>query len=369
MSWNKRHFPYFLIALSSMVITVLMAVFFPTFSPEVGDSAKYLEITRSLIEDHHYPIIEDEVYAPGYPIFLIPFHLIFSNPLRAVYIAQSLLVGLIAGLVYYAGRSQLSLTKQWAFLAALLVLCWPYLLLYGNLIMSEVLFIVLIFSALLLFFKREKQPFHWIISSILFAMASLTRPVGLLLPFWLTIFLTGYHSLRNKRWTFQKTLIPFLILYMLLLIPWMAFSSQKSGELALLATNLEDVVQKHNSPEKTFKTHITDKLSNIVLFWNPGADGYQAEAVTNRYPAATSFIWLYKIGFFILLTAAAGSLFLKDAKVHEFAIPIFYFWAVHSVLFPYPRYMLPLIPLIALFAMVFAQHMIGSKRMNMKDVS
>jgi hypothetical protein len=93
------------------------------------------------------------------------------------------------------------------------------------------------------------------------------------------------------------------------------------------------------------------KVKNVFLFWNPGAGGYQAQAYIDRYPFVRTLIWLYRFGFFVLLALAFTTLRRwKDEHVALTWIVIGYFWGVHTVLFPFPRYMLPIIPLVLILA-------------------
>jgi hypothetical protein len=84
----------------------------------------------------------------------------------------------------------------------------------------------------------------------------------------------------------------------------------------------------------------------VYLFWDPGASGYQMEALTQHFPVARYAALAYRIGFAVILLFAIGALGIRNAFPWIMWAVIGYVWAVHVVLFPSPRYTLPIIPFV-----------------------
>ena len=98
-----------------------------------------------------------------------------------------------------------------------------------------------------------------------------------------------------------------------------------------------------------FSDGLSGRLKNFFFFWNPGAAGYQAEALSDRYPAARAGFTFYKLVFAGIVISGFLSLrYFGQKPIAALWVFIFYFWAFHTLLFPYPRYTLPIIPLIIL---------------------
>jgi hypothetical protein len=97
---------------------------------------------------------------------------------------------------------------------------------------------------------------------------------------------------------------------------------------------------------------VKSKLTNLLLFWNPGAGGYHAEQLVEEFPPAQYLIWLYKLGFFMILALAFSTLLLvlRDIRIFGLWAIVFYLWALYSMLFPYPRYTLPVMPIMLVLA-------------------
>ena len=353
-----------LLLIGSLAIAACSVLFFPRFSIDVGDSAKYHAIATSLVTEHAYPIIEEELYAPGYPLFLSAIYSTLGTSQGSIIVLQGILLGGIALAVFCFGIKFFLLKPKTALLASGMVLFWPYFILYANLVMSEILFIFVLFIALLTLWHswNVNSIKHTITAGILFAIATLIRPVALLLPVWLILGSFIIARLTSLQAPSARRILIFFAAVFLTLSPWIIYSSIRTESITPVATNLADVITKFDEPEHTALDTLKQKSMNLALFWNPGAGGYQADAVVEKFGAAKYFITLYKIVFFILLLFAGLAALRKTPIALYSWLCIGYFWAVHTVLFPYPRYALPAIPFVILLSIYYLQHMIGSKK-------
>jgi len=158
---------------------------------------------------------------------------------------------------------------------------------------------------------------------------------------------------------------------LLVLTPWTLYNYERTGKFSPVNSTLPAVFSKsfdslaysaEYSGNRTFepvldgpattRDVIVSKITNVYKFWNPGAGGYQAEQLVAEFPPATYFIFLYKVGYFVMLALAFSTLFLllRDVRVLGLWFIITYVWALHATLFPYPRYTLPIIPVMILLA-------------------
>ncbi|MDO8264937.1 MAG: hypothetical protein Q7T34_01040 [Candidatus Parcubacteria bacterium] len=104
--------------------------------------------------------------------------------------------------------------------------------------------------------------------------------------------------------------------------------------------------------EATAKILLISKIKNIYLFWNPGAGGENARELVQKYPLLEILFSAYKIVFFAIVFLAFLSLrYFKQKEVFLLWTIIFYFWALHIFLYPYPRYTLPIMPFIIVLAL------------------
>ena len=350
----------FFVALSSYLGKILISVL-PPF-PVISDSLKYIEIAEG-IQKGFYPAIEGIYYNPGYPYFLSKVFSYVGTSVTEIYQVQFFLLGVVAFLTYLLASRYLRIAFWLSFLVGLSVLVWPYMILYSLLVMSAVPYIVIILLAIILTLESlERASWKWFaITGVVFALAALMRPVALLLPFWLVGIGVVLHLLKFYKLPSLKNIAIGLVCFIITISPWMHFKSTSE-------TQPDTTRQSSHVYEKAFVTLsyeedrdltepvllsdvVVSKLQNLYRFWNPGAGGYQAELLVEKKPATKYLIELYKVGFILILVLAFLSLLatLTTPLVLLWSV-ILYVWMLHTVLFPYPRYTLPVIPLVLVLA-------------------
>lgn len=356
--------------LASLFLACILQRALPAF-PVVSDSLDYQNIAQGLIDHHTYLDISNDhiIYPPGYPIFLaVLFGIQGHVGYVLVYFVQTLFVGLTAWLVFQLLNS-LTKKDRVRWLGAIITLFWPYLLLYSHIVGSEALYIpLLIGSVTAAAYAIRTQSWKWtLLSGLLFGCTILTRPVALFLPIGLLIFLATMMALRyiSQNYESLKQLGVIVLLSFVFIAPWSIAVSWSKGYVIPVASNLSFVFKKANTslaylPEYaknttnsiTTKDVIRAKLRNFILFWDPGAGGENVDILAKRYPLVFAAVLVYKIGYFVLLGLALVGAWIHRKNLTNLVIvgTIGYFWAVHTVLFPFPRYTLPVIPLILVLA-------------------
>lgn len=358
----------------SFILCAVISQVVPQF-PVISDSADYDTLALRILDDPRsisMPI-DETVQPPLYPLLLAGVYSFFGHTYSAVYAIQFIFVGLIAAFMFIVARAYLKISFRSALVVALCILGWPYFILFSLLLRTEVLFIFLtLWSALLFLRFVETEVKQYVFASgLVLGLATLARPVTLLLPIWLggSILLLLFLFRREEYRKRMQNIIVYtgiaFVGFMLVVGPWIAYVSYHNQSFIPVSGNARAVLEKGNVTfeyledselERTGETSFVDllrvKSMNVFLFWNPGAGGYRAERIYEIYPIASVGIWLYRIAFFLLLIGAAYALYRHENRyVILSGVIIAYFWAVHVVTFPYPRYMLPTVPFVIVLAL------------------
>ncbi len=370
------------------VIGAFLALHILPAFPVISDSLDYDVIAQNILTQHQYTEISVDkiIYPPLYPLFLSLIYAIFGHTYKAVYFIQFLLVGITAGIFYKIYTKFFHLPVKLSILACLFIIAWPYMILYSLLISSEILYITFLSFSLYFFLNFLEDPSykHTALTAATLSYAVLTRPVALLLPLWIAIGIVLLQRLR----LWQSSDIPLsryiaiFGVFILLLLPWIGYIYVTFDRIIPVASNLSYVFNKANTSfeylkkdtaettpkQKWPETHtlsqfIGAKITNMYLFWNPDADGYNIDILISKHQQAQWGIILYKIMFFLIIIFGLGSVGMIRHK-EVLTVPLLivsYFWAVHTVLFPSPRYTLPIIPIMIALAF-YSLHTILTKQ-------
>lgn len=372
----------------SLCISFLLVKFFPAL-PVISDSEDYHQIAQHLITDHTYITISSDkiLYPPLYPIFTALIYALTSiGAFSSVYLIQYFLVGATAACIFLIMRKFTTLPYAATFIGSIAILLWPYLMLYSQLISSEILYTFLLSLFILLFLHVNKQSTLplLIFTGITIGLTILTRPVALLL---LPCMLIGLLIARRFPAQFALEKIPWkkyliiLTVAFITVIPWEIYVKSTYDRVIPVSSNLSYVFNKANNtfaylpeseslPEKKNVLDIIKiKARNVYLFWDPGASGYHLDILKQQYPIAGFMVSIYKLIFFIILILAlSGSIVLRKNKVVLLLILVVcYFWGLHTILFPFPRYTLPIMPYMIILALISFSHginLIKTKRAN-----
>lgn len=360
-----------------IILLTALAVGFFSISllsgPLVSDELQYNEAAQSLIENKTYPIVDNILLPPGLPFFLAMIFFIFGYNYTAVFFIQFILLGGIGFAVFLISQKYFKLSHAQSFLPAITIIFWPYFIFYATSVLTEVLFSFFVIWSLYFLLEYWQAPSlkNTVTLGIFFGLASLTRPTNLLLLFWLFGFYIIIILIKKDKdlinFYLKKSIIV-LSVYVLTLLPWTVYATLKTGVFTPVTSTLEEIYSNDNSTyayewnhyktpgyepgsEITTNKLLTIKLKNIYRFWKSGANGTQAEEIINKYPQTRPLITAYKIFFFSLLFLFLFSAFAyRKQSVIILWIIILYFWILHIVLHPYPRYTLPIIPLMITLA-------------------
>lgn len=360
-----------IISISIFVLSIILSFIFIKFFPElpvISDSADYNEIATKIISEKTYVTISEDniLYPPLYPIFLSIIYSLGFGTFKVVYFIQYLLIGGTSILTFLTLRKFTKTNLALSIIASVAVIFWPYFILYSQLISSEVLysFLLALSVFLLLHIKKDSKKYLIILTGISLGFAILTRPVALLLFPWILIALFIFSKMPK---IFDEISIPWKkyltigAIMVITILPWEIYVKVKYDRIIPVASNLSYVFEKANGTKAYLSTEsipqkeisfIEAKAKNIYLFWNPGATGYHLDILKEKYPLAKNLVLFYRIVFLLIVGLLIVGAFSqrKNVVILILSILILYFWTLHTVLFPFPRYTLPIIP----FAIIVA---------------
>ena len=368
------------ITIISIVFSFFIVQKFPPL-PIVSDSEDYHIIASGILNEGKYLSTANHtllIYPPLYPIFLVgSYSLSHIGAYSFVYGLQYILIGCMAILIFLILRKFSKVNLLIPIMSSLAILFWPYFVLYSQLISSEILYSFLLLLFFYFFFSIHKDSKMWLLVStgFILGLTILTRPVALLLLPWMIIGLFIFMKIPKLFGTHDipwKKYFIVLIVSIVSLIPWEIYVYKNYDRIIPVASNLGNVFNKANKtlaylPETEKPSILKAKLKNVYLFWDPGASGYHLDILKEKYPIAGIAVGLYKIIFFgILLFATIGAVMHRKQRLVLYALlVILYVWTIHIILFPFPRYTLPIMPFVIIVAVTGITH--GINKLKTKN--
>ena len=196
-----------------------------------------------------YPRYFNCIRPPLYPIFLTPFvalsdryvwHIQFAQAILGV--LQALIMGSIAG--RWAGQR----AGNWAFL---IVLFHPFLIFYNAFLLTETLFITLLWAGIACLQRySDSKSLRWLsASAVALGLACLTRPS--LQPFLVVaVVWIGWRTWRvSSSLLVLKRMTYFTMLVSAMLLPWMIGNLRAHGDFSLSPYCGARTYALGNSPE------------------------------------------------------------------------------------------------------------------------
>jgi 4-amino-4-deoxy-L-arabinose transferase-like glycosyltransferase len=220
-------------------------------NPLHGDAWSYDLITTSLLNGTGYatrPPQPDGFWPPGYPVFLWLLYSVTGHHLIVGRLANALFGAITCVIVYMLTKRLFN--ERVSRLTALGAVFFPYHIYFGNWLIAENLFLLLMTGTLLLAVELQKKLRYWqaALLGILVGICILTKPVTIFfLPFAGLYFLI---SIRSRR-------LPIIILTALTMVAvvgvWVirnhvtfgGFSLSKNGGYTFYGANNADAFGGH----------------------------------------------------------------------------------------------------------------------------
>lgn len=169
------------------------------------------------IKGHPEQLKADALVTPAYPLFLSLFikNEFSKQSYYAVLLAQVFLSTLTILLSYFLF---ISLEKTWALIVSFLVACSPHLINMNTYLLTETLFCFFLILFLMLSSRlKDESPFYlFLITGIVLGLATLTRP-------WTQGFIFILCAFLALQLTKQRIIKPFIVFigFALIIAPWM----------------------------------------------------------------------------------------------------------------------------------------------------
>ena len=371
----------------------------------VSDSGWYCNAAHLLASEGRYADEDDQnkatAYLPiGYPLFL---SMIFRLTGQSHFMGKFGQVILSLLLAYLGYRMSLKLgTRKSANLVLILTAFFPSQIFFTRLFLSEILFtfFFMLFLYLLLLLDEVKKKFILLlIAGILLGMATLTRTLTLLFPLVVLIY---FIRLKQSSTKAIGRVVLIIIGMLLLLSPWMIRNKKimsygvisTNGGIDLWVGNNPFANGSFNWPSVTPFDTSSDEKSADKLGFKLGIEYIKDDPFRFILRGIKKEIFLFAGDLYPLywdLIRTAGSrelspylalalisqiyysliflLFLLGIFIYLFKKPAFdlrwsllfytlvYWCGVHFIFFGEDRFHFPIIPIIVMFAAVFAKHL------------
>ena len=387
------------LALFIFAFSVICSLIFMVFLVNIGPvehqvpgtdyTTRYEPIANSLLQGEGLTI-EGEVYPnrpPGYPIYLVGIftlsRLTGIERLDLIVVFNVILMALAAYLLFLVAREIFN--KKIALIASLLWASYPLSLWFVKNPNTEVLFIPLLYAGILFYIltlKRKDFKFA-LLAGIALGLASLVRPIGLFLPFFLSfLMIIFFWKVQSKK---RQVFLAMILLAGSLLVvsPWMVYLDSKTGDFTSFSLTIshsvvtgitwlvepgQQVVLSNDVSALIERVKAEDltSLSNLSRFFgqelvnSPLTLLKLAGLKIARSWYATSSGWYEKeilvVQLLYLLFSFFGLIYLisknKINKATLLLCVVFYFVAITFISVSILRYMIPAMGLMIVFSAV-----------------
>ena len=363
----------------------------------MGDPAVYTGIARNLAEGRGYTSEDsrpDIFWAPGYPFFLAAIYKISGVNNTAVRVAQAFLGSFVILFVYYAAAKVFD--NRVALLSAIITSIYPGFIGYSGIILPQLLtmFLICAFISLLLNYKTG------ILSDALLGAAAgfsaLVRPE--LLYFWLLLLALTIVVSKVKTDAVKRALTIFMILYAIVSV-WTVRNYRTfgkfipvsmRGDAVWISTWHEEWLEwKQQEPSVSLAKGKT-QIDASEAYFKAGVENVKAHPFIYARMCLKRLYRLWSTGYSNTFDFMKGSLkdyfvkgdygvvFIKSAmlcanlfivmagflgmfiarrkfpgvkrEIAYLSAPIIFFIVFHFFLFATPRYAIPVMPFMIIFA-------------------
>lgn len=383
--FDDKKWRIFLIFLLPFAIR-LVALYLLMDTPR-GDAADYENIALNIIKGNGFVSTRMGLYSyrpPLYPLFLACIFSIFTHSYLILGIFQAIIASITCVLVFRIG--EYIFDEKTGLISSIIVASYPTLVFYSTQLLSETLFILILYLFIYVFYTVTDEPkriYKWPLLGVLLGLGSLCRPVIFPFLFFLIPFCFFSREMNLRKW------ILVMGFCLLTIAPWTIRNYRVHGELVLLTTygganlwmgnysgatgyvggpkNINELVRGKQVAEvekdKEFYrkglNYIVDNpldvvilsLKKLCLFWSP----FVKEHIGPKYIRERNIDYKTLIGLSFLFVAVFAVIGLfpvsgvwKQSKL--LLMLLIYFSLVSMIFYVSLRYRQPILPIISLFA-------------------
>lgn len=216
---------------------IAAAVMLPDQGALLTDAAGYRDLARGFIE--HGVIAGSFLQMPLYPFLIVVVGAGWGQ------LAADIVLSVVSVWLIYAIAMELFGNKIAALLAAAGAACYPPLIFFAVVGLSETLFIAALLAAFLYWYRGQ-----FAVAAVFAVLAILTRPIfDALAPVMVVVFALAVHRLSVLQTL--KHLAVYAAIYCVMLLPWWFNNYRVFGTFVRLTPNLGTVLYAGNNPMNT----------------------------------------------------------------------------------------------------------------------
>ncbi len=229
--------------LVSLSLLIRLLIYFYVLQAEplkfaLKDVDGYLNIAQNLLDQGIYsrepsaPYYQDLTRPPVYPILLVTLLKITSFNGPIIIFLQTVIGSLLSGFLFLSGI-EFGLGKKISTILGVILAFDPIIVLSGHYLLTETIFLFFWILGILFFLKfiKKNRVGFLLISAFFFGFSALTRPVVLYYPLLLIplLLVLPLNTLTKK----LRYSAGFLIVFLLLITPWMLRNQIVGGVFSL----------------------------------------------------------------------------------------------------------------------------------------
>ncbi len=223
--------------LGILSVAVLLRVAAATMSPDqsalLHDAASYRDLAHGFME--HGVIAGSFLQMPLYPLLIVVAGTGWGQ------LAADIALSVVSVWLIYAIAVELFDDKLAALLAAAAAACYPPLIFFAIVGLSETLFITMLLAAFLCWYRSQFTA-----AAIFAVLTILTRPIfDVMAPVMIVVFALAVHRLSLLQ-TLGR-LVVYAVIYCLMLMPWWFNNYRVFGSFVRLTPNLGTVLYAGNN--------------------------------------------------------------------------------------------------------------------------
>ena len=202
----------------ALIIRLFFVITFDYVIPE-NDAGGYDQVAQNILNGKGIFFKgQYSLFSPLYPVFLSIIYAIFGHSYHWVLIIQAIISSLTCLAVYFIAKKLIK-DRTWAFIAGLFSCFYLDMILITVPLLAECLFTFLFSLGVLFLLKTEEAPklSNKIIGGIILGLAVLTRPVVMLLPAFILVWL--FLKYRSVKAVVSRSFVYFLF-FCLTVAPW-----------------------------------------------------------------------------------------------------------------------------------------------------
>jgi len=385
----KSYWPIIVVVLS-FSIRFICLLLVPDISISSDTGIYYEPIAISILDGKGYQAFEgvpNITRAPLFPLFLSIIYFFGGINHFTVKLIQIVLDSVVSLIVFIIAKRMTSFKV--AYLSSIGYAIYPFSIYLSINILSEPLYIFLLScSVLFLIIGDETRHYkQYFISGFFIGLATLTRPVSMLLPF----FLSPYFLFKYK----SRYLVAFIIFvfgFIIVILPWTIRNYKVSHRIIPVSLGGSNSFLQGSKFEFLTSYEEKDRLINKNLYElgleRKGKEAIEVDRIFKKaaiinykqliIQSPLNFIKLFAIKFLrfwyatdsgnhqkitliiqlcYLLPAIWGFIYsFKDRSSKSMALIltliIVYTFSLHTVMFPLMRYSVPIMPYIIIFSMI-----------------